>query len=228
MALAAVSGVLWGLCFGHLSGSWHPGSWAGWVVLAPLVLLLGAPGGRGWTALLGFVHGLAAWLAAIPWIVPTLRTFGQMPTWLAVVCLLLLASYLALFHAAFAVLGRPLWRRAVALGPAALLALLGLPALWVALEWLRAVLFGGFPWNLAAYAWVDLPGALPTAAWVGAYGVGFLLVFANAGVALAVAGWRRRASRGRSPPACWCRSSSSPSAPAGAPASRCSSTAAGA
>ena len=36
-----------------------------------------------------------------------------------------------------------------------------LPALWVALEWLRTYLGGGFPWNLAGYAWVEVPGALP-------------------------------------------------------------------
>ena len=168
------------------------------MALAPLVLLLAAPGRRRWTALLGFVHGLAAWLAAIPWIVPTLRTFGQMPTALAVVCLCLLAGYLALFHAAFAVLGRALWRAGAAGAGLLLLPLLGLPALWVALEWLRSVLFGGFPWNLAAYAWVDLPGALPVAAWIGAYGVGFLLVFANTGMALAVV--RRRAGRSLLPP----------------------------
>ena len=56
----------------------------------------------------------------------------------------------------------------------------------MALEWLRTYLLGGFPWNLAGYAWERVPGALPASAWVGAYGVSFLLVFANAGVALAV------------------------------------------
>jgi apolipoprotein N-acyltransferase len=61
-----------------------------------------------------------------------------------------------------------------------------LPALWVGLEWLRTSLFGGFPWNLAAYAWVDVPGALPLAAWIGAYGVSFLVLFVAAAVASAV------------------------------------------
>jgi apolipoprotein N-acyltransferase len=185
LALAAVSGVVWGLCFGR-----EPWSVAAWAALAPLVLLMGAAGGRRWTALLGFVHGLAAWVAAIRWIVPTLETFGELPRWLSVVCLLIVASYLGAYHAAFAVLGRAVWRR----GHAAAV-LLALPSLWTALEWLRAWLFAGFPWNLAAYAWLEMPGALPTAAWIGAYGVGGLLVFANAGVALAVA--RRRAGRAR-------------------------------
>lgn len=156
--------------------------------------------------MLGWVHGLASWLAAIPWIAPTLRTFGEMPAVLSFFGLFLLSAYLAAFHAAFVALGQGPWRRAVeglawrapagaegvgsprrgARVATVAVALLGLPALWVALEWLRTHLFGGFPWNLAAYAWLETPGALPTSAWVGAYGIGFLLVFANTGVALAV------------------------------------------
>jgi apolipoprotein N-acyltransferase len=46
----------------------------------------------------------------------------------------------------------------------------------------------GFPWNLAGYAWEEVPGALPLTAWVGAYGVSYLVLFANAGLALAVRG----------------------------------------
>jgi len=187
LLLAAVSGAVWGLAFGR-----HPWSVASWAALAPLPLLFGAAPGRGSAALVGFVHGLAAWLTAVPWIAPTLRTFGSMPSWLAVLCLLLLASYLAAFHALFAAFGRELWRRPGAADGrlAGALTLLALPALWVALEWLRAHLFGGFPWNLAAYAWVNVPGALPTSAWIGAYGVSYLVLLANVGLALALA--RRR------------------------------------
>jgi len=188
---AALSGVAWGLAFGR-----QPWSLGSWLVLAPLFVCLGAPFGSRGVTLLGFVHGLAAWLAAIPWIAPTLETFGGMATWLAGLCLLLLAGYLAAFHALFALVGRRLWHAAVAGTdrPAAgtqgvvagVTALVALPATWVAFEWLRTHLFGGFPWNLAAYAWLGVPGALPLSAWIGAYGVSYLLVLANAGVALAV------------------------------------------
>ncbi len=205
LIVSALSGAVWGLAFGQ-----DPWSVASWVVLAPLLLLLGAPGGRRWTALLGWVHGFAAWLAAIPWIAPTLQTFGELPPSLSVLGLLILSAYLAAFHAAFAVLGRPVWRRAVeglagrgastarVWGPvrAPVLALAALPALWTALEWLRTHLFGGFPWNLAAYAWLETPGALATSAWIGAYGIGYLLLFANTAAALAVAAFavRRRSA----------------------------------
>jgi apolipoprotein N-acyltransferase len=170
-ALAAASGVLWGLCFSR-----EPYSLASWIALAPFFLLLSAPR----TALLGWVHGMAAWMTGLYWIAPTLQTFGGMPLPLGVVLTGLLAAYLALFHAAFAWLGAPIWRRWVT-GR-----LIALPALWVALEWLRTYLGGGFPWNLAAYAWVDVPGALPLSAFLGAYGVSFLVLLAGASVAAGV------------------------------------------
>ncbi len=173
--LAAAGGVLWGLCFGREGLVVVP-----WLALAPLILLLGVKG----APLLALIHGLAFWLTSIPWIAPTLETYGGLPPWLSALLLVLLALYLALFQGAFGWLGAGLWRRG------GWTPLWALPALWVALEWLRTHLFSGFPWNVAAYAWVEVPGALPVAAWIGAWGVSFLVLCANTGAALAVA--RRR------------------------------------
>ncbi len=171
--LALAAGLLWGAAFGRT-----PWLISGWLVLAPLIVLLGHPkAGR-----LAFIHGVAAWTLGLAWIPGTLIGFGGLPKPVAILCLLILASYLALFQLAFARFGRALWLR----GGAS--ALLGLPALWVALEWLRGHLIGGFPWNLAAYAWVDVPGALPLSAWIGAFGLSFLVLFSNVGVALAWTG----------------------------------------
>lgn len=172
--LALGAGAVWGLCFGRTSWLIAP-----WLALIPLVLLLGQR--RAW--FLGWLHGLAFWLVSIPWIIPTLETHGQLPGWLAGLGLLALASYLALFAALFTALAVVPWR--VGGG----LALLGVPAIWVVTEWLRGHLFSGFPWNLAAYAWIDFPGALQVSPWIGPYGVSFLLVLVNTSLALA---WRER------------------------------------
>jgi apolipoprotein N-acyltransferase len=147
-----------------------------WIALAPLVWLLGRPR----AALLGLVHGTVTWIVAIPWIIPTLVTYGEIPRAIAIVLLTLLAAYLGAYHAAFVWLGRALWRR----GGAALLAL---PALWCLLEVARSWLISGFPWNLAGTAWIAMPGALDAAAWIGVYGVSFLLVLANMGIAYGIA-----------------------------------------
>ena len=170
--LAALGGAAWGLCHGVESRSL-----LSLVALAPLLLLLG------WARpfLCGWLHGVVTWCVAIPWIVPTITTYGLQPGWIGGLALLLLAAYLGLFHGLFALLGAPLWRRG---DPFSLVAL---PALWVVLEVLRGRLLTGFPWNLAAHAWIDLPGALPIASWIGAFGVSFLVLVANLGVARAFA-----------------------------------------
>jgi apolipoprotein N-acyltransferase len=155
---------------------------APWFALAPLFLLLRGPR----PARLGLLHGVCFWLVAIPWIAPTVVRFGGMPGWLGPLLLLLLAVYLGAFHALFAWGGSRLWKQG---GPRAVL---GAAALWTALEWLRGVLLGGFPWNLSAYAWVEVPGALPLASWLGPFGVTLVAAVANAGLARSVE--RRRLS----------------------------------
>ncbi len=170
--LAAASGALWGLCFGR-----EPLSTASWLAIAPLVLMLSWPRpGR-----LGWVHGYAFWMVSLYWIVPTLQTYGgTTPVPLAIVLTSLLAGYLGLFHAVFGWLGSAVWRR-WPLGR-----LLVLPALWVALEWVRTYLGGGFPWNLAGYAWIDVPGALQISAWIGIYGVSFLVLLTGTAIAASI------------------------------------------
>lgn len=175
--LAAVAGALWAACFGE-----EPLLLAPWVALAPLFLLLGAARGRRAAFGLTWVHGVAFWLASIPWIGPTLETYGGLAPWLSALLLVALAGYLGLFTGIFGALGLPLWRAG------GWRAVLALPALWVSLEWLRGWLFSGFPWNLAGYAWTGVAGALPLAAWAGVWGVSFLAVSCNAAVAVLVRG----------------------------------------
>jgi apolipoprotein N-acyltransferase len=170
LLVTIAGGALWGLCFGR-----EPLSVASWIALAPLFFLLSARR----AGLLAFVHGLTGWMVGLSWIPGTLVTYGGLPLLLAWPLTALLAAYLGAFQGLFGWLGAPLWRSRPWLRFAVL------PALWVALEWLRTWLFGGFPWNLAAYAWVDVAGALPLSAWIGAYGVSFLVVLASLGVAAA-------------------------------------------
>lgn len=175
---AVLGGVVWALCFGERGLVVAP-----WLALAPIFFLLGRPR----AVALTWLHGTSFWLASLYWIVPTLMTFGRLPWWLAALGLLLLAAFLSfLFWLPFGYFGRRMWRA----GGWSLYA--GLPALWTALEWLREYIFSGFPWNLAAYAAVEVPGARPLTAWIGAYGLSFLIVGVNAALAAALRDGRRR------------------------------------
>ena len=61
--------------------------------------------------------------------------------------------------------------------------LFGLAGGWVILEWLRTWFLGGFPWlPLAASQW-QRTALLQIAAFIGAYGVSFILIFFNLGFA---------------------------------------------
>lgn len=170
--IAAGAGVLWALQFSR-----EPHVIAPWLALAPLFLLFSRSRASG---RLAFVFGFVAWMTGLSWIVPTLVTYGGIGKPVAIPLTGLLAAYLAIFEAVFGWLGGKIWRRWAGAR------LLVLPALWVTLEWLRTYLFGGFPWNLAAYSWVEVAGALPLAAWIGPYGISFLVVLASAGAAAAV------------------------------------------
>lgn len=170
-ALALVGGVLWALCHGTETSWLLP-----WFSLVPLIVIAGRPRAFFW----GWAHGTVHWLIAMWWIIPTLVTFGGLPPALSQVLFVLLAIYLGLDQALFAWLGGKIWRRGGAW------TWLGIPALWVVSEVLRGWPFGGFPWNLAAYAWVDMPGALPLSAWIGAFGVSWIMLLANVGLARAL------------------------------------------
>jgi apolipoprotein N-acyltransferase len=64
-----------------------------------------------------------------------------------------------------------------------ILALFGLAALWVVLEWFRSVIFGGFPWlPLAASQW-QRPLLLQVAAYAGSGATSFVLIVFNLGAA---------------------------------------------
>jgi apolipoprotein N-acyltransferase len=88
--------------------------------------------------------------------------------------------YLAVWWTMPRILGRPPALR--------IAALLGLAAAWVLVEWTRTWLLGGSPWlPLAASQW-QRNSVLQIAAYTGAYGVSFILIFFN--LAFAAYAWR--------------------------------------
>lgn len=189
LGLAAGSGLLCSAAF----PSWDL-EWLAFVGLVPLLLALeGVPPRQ--AAGLGYVAGLAFYLATVWWVVNTMTTYGQMPLLLSLVALWLLCGVLAAYTAAFAwvlALGArwlPLPRAIVPLAAA---------ALWTALEFLRTSLFSGFPWALFGYSQYRQPTIRLLASAVGVYGISTLLVLVNATLAdLLARGVRPRGEGGR-------------------------------
>jgi len=133
---------------------------------------------------LGFYFGLGLFGAGIGWIYIALHDYGGMSPVLALLATAFFAAFLSVFPAlvgyAQARFSTPLWARLTLI----------MPALWVLLEWLRGMIFTGFPWLTMGYSQVSayspLAGYAPV---LGVYGVS-LIVAASAG--LLVLWWQMR------------------------------------
>ena len=124
----------------------------------------------------GFVY----FAGTVYWTSSVLAVFGGMPMLLAIVAMTLLAAYLAIYPAITAmVMGR-----LVSQGGRA--ALFALPAAWVATEYLRGLLFGGFPWVPLGNSQVTVLAVAQMASVFGVYGLSAVVAFVNAAIAFAL------------------------------------------
>src|SRR5437667_1006730 len=156
-----------------------------WIAVAPLlvVALLGTVRAAFFWAWLG---GTTFFLGLLQWLNFTFMTFSAIPfplTWLPT---LALAAYcglwIALVAAAVAWVGTRSTSAALALAPFT----------WVAAEWGRGHLFGGFPWGLLGYTQYARLPAIQIAELGGVYAVSFVVLATNAAVAgIVLLPWRR-------------------------------------
>jgi len=171
---------------------------AGWwpllfVALVPLFMVaLYARPGR--SALAGFIFGLVYHLALMYWILIVLGRYGGLPPWASVPALFLLSAYMAVYPALFCFLlsrvaGRS-WHRERSIAPL----VWGAPVLWVGLEYIRGVLFTGFPWMDLGYGLYCQPKLIQAADFGGHHLISFALVLCN-GLLVALIDRQRRAVR---------------------------------
>lgn len=143
-----------------------------WFCLVPALLCLH----RGPSWQLGLAGGLLSGLSRIYWQYETLQLYGHLPALASLLTTGALVVYLALYWVVFFVVADR-WRSD---SPAYAW---NLACLWVLLEWAQTWVISGFPWELLGYSQYLNLGLAQTAAVAGVYGVGFLLVLLNAGLA---------------------------------------------
>ncbi len=124
--------------------------------------------------------GLVYFAGTVYWTSSVLAVFGGMPMALAVLAMLLLAAYLAIFPAVTAMV------LAVLIARAGRAALFFAPAAWVATEYLRGALFGGFPWVPLGNSQVTVLAVAQLASVAGVYGLSALVALVNAAIAFAL------------------------------------------
>ena len=129
---------------------------------------------------LGLTAGFVYFVGTVYWTSSVLAVFGGMPRLLALVAMMLLAAYLAIYPAITAMA----MARLISQGGRS--ALFFLPAAWVATEYLRGFLFGGFPWVPLGNSQVTVLAVAQAASVFGVYGLSALVAFVNAAIAFVV------------------------------------------
>jgi len=99
----------------------------------------------------GFWFGLGFFAVGVSWVYVSMSEFGGMPPPLAAFSTAFFCAFLALFPATAG------WLQARIPAPLAVRVCLLIPAAWTVFEWLRGVIFTGFPWISVGYAAVGWP-----------------------------------------------------------------------
>ncbi|MDX2447243.1 MAG: apolipoprotein N-acyltransferase [Desulfobacterales bacterium] len=166
VALACLSGLLLTASFPVLG----KGALA-WFALVPLLVAL-----RNLSAFdglrIGFLTGIVHYLTLLYWFVPFLNTYGPFPVILCMGILLLLSSYLAIYVGLFSM-------AITYIGMSIFTLLFTVPTLWVSFEFLRSLIFGGFPWELLGHTQYNALHIIQISDMVGVYGISFLILLSN-------------------------------------------------
>ena len=151
------------------------------VTLPALVILLDRAGTAAVAAWLGWLFGLGYFLVGLYWVGESFYAQDAVPAWGAPIAVAALsagmAAYIAGAGLAYWLLCRP---RASADGSRAAFRVVTFAACWAAFEWLRGVLFTGFPWNAVGSVWAASDVMVQSAALIGTYGLTLITVVAAA------------------------------------------------
>ncbi len=163
--LAVLSGVLLILSFPNFNFSLLP-----WVALIPLLYIVRrASAGRAFS--FSFLTGFVFFLGTIFWL-----TNVTVPGYI------FLSGYSALYFGVFGLLAKRILESRICSGRLAVIGDLMVPALWVALEYIRTHLFTGFGWALLGYSQYKNLYSIQVADIAGPYAVSFLIVLINVAV----------------------------------------------
>ncbi|MBI4961945.1 MAG: apolipoprotein N-acyltransferase [Desulfomonile tiedjei] len=143
-----------------------------WISFIPLFWALRRQPSFPHAAMCGFAFGAAFFLVDVSWVYRTLVLHGHFETLPALAVFFGMVLSLAFIPAVFALglsfLARAGFRQALVA-----------PFLWVALEYVRTVIFTGFPWDLTGYSQAGQLRLIQIADLTGVYGISFLVVFVN-------------------------------------------------
>lgn len=108
-----------------------------------------------YAALLGFCWGIGYFSAGVHWVYVSIKQYGELPTFVALLILSLLVFYLSLYPLIFAVLLKLCRKFSPAYSVKQLVFLA--PLIWQFTEFLRANILSGFAWLQFGYSQINSP-----------------------------------------------------------------------
>ena len=159
-----------------------------WIAFVPVMVALhdaGRTGSFTRVVLIALAFAFASGVAKVYWIMETVMNYGGLNLALGLVSMAGVAFVVALYALIFGIYAaRADWKSP--LFP------LFAAALWTALEYIQTYLFTGFPWELLGYSQHKVLPVIQIANLTGVYGVGFLVMLANATLAMVFIALRER------------------------------------
>jgi apolipoprotein N-acyltransferase len=146
-----------------------------WVAFVPFLWAVHGEASPRRCAVFGAVFGLVFFAVDVRWVTETLTIHGHFSSVPAAFVFLLMIVVLSLYPAAFAYILGSLRKRGFSVAVLA-------PFVWTGLEYARATLFTGFPWDLVGYSQVNAHTLIQVADITGVYGISFLVMLVNAQV----------------------------------------------
>ena len=122
---------------------------------------------------LGFLAGLVHYATLLYWIAGVTHHYGQLPSILCALILMLLVLYLSLYPGLFAMVVSQLRARSL---PYYLTA----PFFWTALEYVKSLFLSGFPWENLGHSQYNQLHLIQISDILGTYGLSALIMAVNA------------------------------------------------
>ncbi len=144
-----------------------------WIALVPFIYSILDSENRFTTFKLGLIFGIVFFFSTQYWIYHSITHYGNIPFILSISIVLLLCIYQGFYIGLFGVLLNFSCKRL------SLPVSISAPVLWITFEYLRGVLFTGFPWSLLGYTQFQFLPLIQIADITGIYGISFLIVFSN-------------------------------------------------
>lgn len=163
--LALLSGLLITASFPPLKTDWLI-----WVSIIPLLIALEDTSPRA-SFRLGMVAGLSHYISLTYWIINVISTYGGLNFFISTCVLLLLCLYLSIYMGIFSLLAGAFRHSKIKIFYFA--------GIWVSLEYIRGLIFTGFPWGLLGYTQYNRLEIAQLADITGVYGISFIIVAFN-------------------------------------------------